>query len=372
MSLGVPLEVSDEGSDVGDAMPNGGGPLLKKEQNTEHIRRGVHYRRSDQDVDSLATAADVLLETDDTVFPAHSSILSLNSSVFCDMLARKSSGKECEGGGSGSGCAGGSSSDVGRALPEKTPPPLEYVIDRNGEKLVVHLKESSKDVRQLLRFLYDRHASKHGLDLAAALKLLSTANKYGVPSLAEMCLGRVLEFWPLHAEGKLLVHESTQEGLGCRHGTLLACGGYRKDDEFDVFTWWRAAQRADDRGGMLNRCKALLAILLASNTLVSMNKCYSDVFLEEYEVDGHVVCEPRSDMSLIMFSGLPKQCEMLESKGVSKEDCLEIGWMVSWLLRSVKSINADDLCAICSVERTPSSDVRICALCATKLRPFWW
>lgn len=85
------------------------------------------------------------------------------------------------------------------------------------------------------------------------MRLLSTAHKYGVPSLAEMCLGRVLEFWPLHAEGTLLVHESVQEGLGCRHGSLQPGASYEKDDEFDVYTWWRAAQHVDECGGMLNR-----------------------------------------------------------------------------------------------------------------------
>lgn len=122
-----------------------------------------------------------------------------------------------------------------------------------------------------------------------------------------------------------------------------------------------------------SRCKAIFAILLASNALVNLNKCYSETFVEEFEVDGgHRVTEPRSDMCLILFSEVPKQCEVLESKGVPKQDCLEIGWMVSWLLRSVKGNNADSVCCICGDERTPSPEVRICALCPTKLRPFWW
>ncbi|GMH40288.1 hypothetical protein BSKO_08192 [Bryopsis sp. KO-2023] len=313
--------------------------VTEKEFSTEHIRRGVHYRRSDQDVEQLAHAADVILETDDTKFPAHSSILGLNSSVFCDMFST---------------CRAASASKD------------------KGDQNVVHLKEETRDVKKLLHFLYDRHTSKDGVDLSTALRLLSTAHKYGVPSLAEMCLGRVLEFWPLHAEGQLLVHDSVQDGLGCRHGSHRHNSEYQKDDEFDVFTWWRAAKQVDECGGMLNRCKAILAVLVASRAIINLNKCYSETFVEEYEDDGRRVAEPRSDMCLILFSEIPAQCKVLEEKGLSKDDCLEISWMVSWLLRSVKGIDGDGNCCICSEYPTPNSDIRICALCPTKLRPFWW
>lgn len=111
----------------------------RKEQSTDHIRRGVHYRRSDQDVENLAGAADVVLETRDTRFPAHFAILGLNSSVFCDLHSR------CKSGGAKS-----LQSSVG------------HVVE-TGETVVIHLEEETRDVKQLLRFLYDRYASKHGL-----------------------------------------------------------------------------------------------------------------------------------------------------------------------------------------------------------------
>lgn len=120
------------------------------------------------------------------------------------------------------------------------------------------------------------------------------------------------------------------------------------------------------------RCKAIFAILLASDALVNLNKCYSERLVEEVEEDGHRVAEPRCDNCLILFSEVPKQCAALEAKGVSKDNFLEIVWMVSWLLRSVKGNTDDNMCCICTENQTPSDEVRICALCPTKLRPFWW
>lgn len=153
--LGEALEISDGWSDSGEVMPESSSVPVRKELSTEHIRRGVHYRRSDQDVDNLATAADVLLETEDALFPSHSSILGLNSSVFCDMLASQLATGTDGAQGDGSGNANENGNGVVHACGHR--------VLRDGNKTVVHLNDETRDVKQLLRFLYDRHSSKHGL-----------------------------------------------------------------------------------------------------------------------------------------------------------------------------------------------------------------
>lgn len=153
LALGEALEVSDTWSESGEMMADGSSVCVGKELSTEHIRRGVHYRRSDQDVDNLATAADVVLETKDALFPSHSSILGLNSSVFCDMLASQTaSRRDAEQGGAcreanGNACTNASG----------------HQVSQEGNKTVVRLTDETRDVKQFLRFLYDRHSSKHGL-----------------------------------------------------------------------------------------------------------------------------------------------------------------------------------------------------------------